>query len=101
MSPNFSSILFNKNSNLRQIRKPDMPLLVITGKDDNITPPQMAEKLYHASPSEKKHLLIIKEGGHNNLPEMELYGRALSRFYNNREEMKTLKDPLIDVSSLP
>lgn len=89
-----------KNSNLQQIKKLDIPTLFITGKDDNITPPQMAEKLYHTSSSPKKSLLIIKNGGHNNLPEMEIYKRALSRFYNTPKELKTLQDPLIDPSSL-
>ena len=90
-----------QNSNLEQIKMLDVPLLLITGKDDKITPPQMADKLYHASNSQKKNLLIIKNAGHNNLPEMEIYGRALNRFYNNQQEMKTLKDTLIDASSLP
>lgn len=90
-----------RNSNLQQIKKLDIPILLITGKDDNITPPQMAEKLYHNSASQKKYLLIIENGGHNDLPEMEVYGRALNRFYNAREKMNTLKDPLIDPSSLP
>lgn len=89
-----------KNSNLRQIEKLDIPLLLITGKDDNITPPQMAEKLYHASISQKKDLMVIKNGGHNNLPEMDIYGRALNRFYHAQQELKTLSDPFIDPSSL-
>lgn len=89
-----------KNSNLLQIKQLDMPLLLISGKDDNITPPQMAEKLYHTSVSQKKYLLIIKNGGHNNLPEMEIYGRALNRFYDPEKEMQMLRDTLIDPSSL-
>ena len=89
-----------KNSNLREIKKLDMPLLLIAGTDDKITPHQMAEKLYRTSGSEKKHLLIIKNGGHNNLPEMEIYRRALNCFYNPQKEMKTLRDTLIDPSSI-
>jgi len=88
-----------KNSNLRQVKMLDIPLLLITGKDDNITPPQMAEKLYSTSVSQKKYLLIIKSVGHNNLPETEIYGKVLNRFYNNRQEIKTLSDTLIDPSS--
>jgi len=76
-----------------------MPLLLITGKDDFITPPQMAEKLFHNSISQQKHLLIIKNGGHNNLPEMEIYGKALKRFYHPEKEMQVLQDSLIDSSS--
>lgn len=90
-----------KNSNLEQIKKLNIPLLLITGKDDNITPPQMAEKLYQNSASSQKHLFIIEKGGHNNLPEMDVYGIALNRFYNSREEMNTLKDSLTNPSSLP
>ncbi len=90
----------SKSSNLRHIDELNMPLLLITGKDDNITPPEMAEKLYHASVSQKKYLLIIKNGGHNNLPEMELYRRALNRFYSQDKELKSLKDTLIDPSSI-
>ncbi|MGM0376198.1 MAG: alpha/beta hydrolase [Bacteroidota bacterium] len=89
-----------KNSNLREIKKMDIPLLLISGKDDNITPPQLAEKLYHASASQKKHLLIIEEGGHNDLPEMEIYGQALNRFYNNPKKLKRLSNPFIDPSSV-
>ncbi len=89
-----------KNSNLQQVENLDIPLLLITGKDDRITPPQMAEKLYHHSDSQKKNLLVIKGGGHNDLPEMEVYRTALNRFYNNQQKMETLKDTLIDSSSL-
>ncbi|PWD98163.1 alpha/beta hydrolase [Marinilabilia rubra] len=89
-----------KNSNLQQIKKLDIPVFLITGKDDNITPPRMAEKLFHTSASQKKYLLIIEKGGHNDLPEKAIYRQAINRFYHSREDMSTLKGPLIDPSSL-
>ena len=94
------SILTEIN-NIHYVEKLDIPLLIIAGKEDKITPPELAEKLYHRSASKKKDLLIIKNGGHNDLPEMEIYGRALNRFYGDHEALKTLNDSLIDPSSLP
>lgn len=88
-------------SNIHYVENLDIPLLLIAGKDDKITPPELAEKLYHRSTSKKKNLLIIKNGGHNDLPEIDIYGKALNRFYQNHEPLKTLSDSLIDHSSLP
>lgn len=92
-----SSLL--NNSNLREIKKINVPLLLIAGEEDKITPSQMAEKLYQTSVSQNRNLLIIKKGGHNDLPQKNIYQKALRRFYKSQSNMQTLKDSLIAPSS--
>jgi hypothetical protein len=89
-----------KNSNLREVKKINIPLLLISGEEDKITPPQMAEKLYQNSGSQNRNLLIIKKGGHNDLPQKKIYQKALKRFYDSQSNMQTLKDSLIAPSSV-
>ncbi|PKG79196.1 alpha/beta hydrolase [Shewanella sp. Actino-trap-3] len=40
------------------------PLLVIAGEDDEEVPPELAEKLYAASQSAQKELIIVPDAGH-------------------------------------
>ncbi|MBD3374842.1 alpha/beta hydrolase, partial [candidate division KSB1 bacterium] len=57
------------------------PLLIVTGNSDQITPPGMAEKLYDKAAAGDKELVIIENGGHNDLPQRNEYTTALRRFY--------------------
>ncbi len=80
----FIRVRFDDNiagqSNLDRIRNIDMPLLIITGDDDQITPSRMARELFDESPSQQKKILKIKNGGHNNLPKKREYRSALADF---------------------
>lgn len=56
-TPWFTKLLFNvradsmarKESNLERVRRVDVPLLVIAGADDRVTPPGMARRVFEAA----------------------------------------------------
>jgi hypothetical protein len=73
--------VLRENSNIERLSGLDIPLLIVTGRSDQITPPGMAEKLYDKAASGDKELLIIENGGHNDLPQRQEYKDALRRFY--------------------
>jgi len=75
-----SSLLMDSNTN--RISRISVPLLVVVGKNDPITPPAMAKTLYRVSVSHEKSLKILKNGSHNDLPQREDYRLILSRFYS-------------------
>lgn len=68
-------------SNLEQIRNVKLPLLIVTGEEDKITPVGMSEDLMKSAVSTQKKLVIIRNGGHNDLPENKEYLDALADFY--------------------
>lgn len=70
-----------ENSNVKRLSSISTPLLVIAGKNDQITPIGMAEKLFQVAKSDDKQITIIPNGGHNDLPQREEYGAALAGFY--------------------
>ena len=71
-----------ENSNLKQITRVEGPLFIVAGRDDKITPPELAQKLYDAAENTStKELMIVDKGGHNNLPEITSYNKALGKFY--------------------
>ena len=70
------------DSNLDRLSRLSIPLLIMVGKDDRITPPAMARKLYHTAPSYSKTIKILKKGGHNDLPERKDYRAAIAEFYS-------------------
>ncbi len=72
------------NSNLQNIQKIDVPLLVLAGEEDNITPPSMAEDLHKMAKIGEKTLITIKQGGHNNLPQKEQYKESIRSFYDRQ-----------------
>lgn len=76
-----------QESNLKQIEKLQIPVLIITGANDNITPKEMAEVLFEKAETQDKKLYIIEKGGHNDLPLKIEYKKELARFYS-----KILKD---------
>ncbi len=76
-----SSLLLD--SNTERLSRLSIPLLIIVGKDDPITPPAMARKLYSIAPTENKTLKILDKGGHNDLPERKDYQAFLGDFYKN------------------
>jgi len=82
-------IQFNVDSNLLLVSNTDqlsnlsVPLLIIVGREDPITPPAMARNLYDKAPMHEKILEILDGGGHNNLPERKDYQNIIGLFYQN------------------
>lgn len=70
-----------ENSNVKRLSAVEIPLLILAGGNDQITPSGMAEKLLQVAKSGDKQLKIIPNGGHNDLPHREEYGLALAGFY--------------------
>ena len=57
------------------------PVTVIHGTDDNVVPYKSGVKLYEAVKSEKKELVNVQGGGHNNLSEFGEYIQATERIF--------------------
>jgi fermentation-respiration switch protein FrsA (DUF1100 family) len=70
--------------NMRNIPAISEPLLILVGKQDEVTPPRLSEGLYTAShlPPSRKTLAIVDGAGHNdvllNSAAIEIYGRFLN-----------------------
>ncbi len=71
-------------NNLARVSRIEVPLLVIGGERDEITPLSMAKELYRESSSVNKELVKIEQGTHNDLPNFEVYRSALTDFIGNR-----------------
>ena len=71
-----------ENSNTARLAELQLPLLIIAGDDDPVTPASMAETLYDVAASDPKELVIIENGGHNDLPTRQVYFEALDQFYS-------------------
>lgn len=71
-----------EQSNLSRVASIEVPLLILAGTADEVTPIRMAEELIEASASPSRELVRISGGGHNNLPEQSSYRLALNRFLN-------------------
>lgn len=61
------------------------PTLLIAGSEDRQTPPELTEKLYEASPSEHRRLVIVEGASHNNLLYKEETSRAIQQFLTDME----------------
>jgi hypothetical protein len=70
-------------SNIKRLSGTNLPLLLIVGKEDPVTPPEMAEKLFKTAPNRNKTLKILDKGGHNDLPERKDYQSIIDEFYRN------------------
>jgi len=70
-----------ENDNLQRLSALDIPLLIIAGEDDQVTPPGMAEDLHQTAKTSDKKLVIIEDGGHNDLPQKKEYRDLLGDFY--------------------
>jgi len=69
-------------SNIERISRLSIPLLIMVGNEDRITPPEMARKLYDTAPSYSKTLEILNKGGHNNLAQRKDYRSIIASFYS-------------------
>ncbi len=69
-------------NNLKRIEKITCPILIIHVDRDNTIPFFMGKALYDNAATDKKQLVIIPGGGHNNLSSTygKLYWKAIERF---------------------
>ena len=70
-------------NNLERLARNNIPLLIMGGSNDEVTPFRMAEDLYEASASPQKTLVKITGGTHSDLPKSVEYRRALQDFYEH------------------
>jgi len=62
-----------------QLREINVPTLIMVGKDDELTPPKMAEELSSEIPNSK--LMIFEQGGHGLYWEVpELFNESVLNF---------------------
>jgi pimeloyl-ACP methyl ester carboxylesterase len=66
--------------NARALGRYDGPLLVMQGGSDELTPPQLARKLYETVPSNRKTYKEVPGYGHGNLGNSKEYFSTLSGF---------------------
>lgn len=66
-------------SNLEHVQQMTAPLLVMGGAQDNITSPDMAGRLYKEATTAEKELVIVDDGGHNELYKADAYQTAYDR----------------------
>lgn len=68
-----------------QLHRIEIPTLIMTGKDDELTPPRMTKELHSEIPNSR--LLIFEQGGHGLYWEApHLFNKAVLEFING--EMK-------------
>ncbi len=67
-------------NNIERVERIEKPLLIIGGDRDEVTPFKMAEELHKKSSSEKKFLVKIPNGNHNDLPTSDSYRNSLAEF---------------------
>lgn len=69
--------------NVARLTDLTVPLLVVTGTEDNVTAPAMGRRLYEAAGSEQKRLIEVEGGDHNGLHQnddvQEAYGALVDR----------------------
>ncbi len=85
--------------NLKRIRSIELPLLVIHGSEDEVTPASHGKSLADASPASLKSFLPIDGGGHNDL--FHLHGDELIRRIAGFAENPAITDPSLPGPSTP
>lgn len=75
--------LLGEGSSLKQVKKNNLPLLIIHGTDDDLVPTDMADEIYEAASGEKD-LWIVPRTGHTNAFEnhTEEYQKRVGKFIN-------------------
>ena len=71
------------DSNLERIEKVNVPLFLVVGEKDKITPPSLAEVLYEKAQIQNKQLKVIENGDHNDLPGREVFKEAMTSFFDS------------------
>jgi alpha-beta hydrolase superfamily lysophospholipase len=79
--------------NVARVRSLDAPLVVVAGKEDNVTDPAMAKQLYKKAGSAEKTFVLVPDGGHNDLYEeadvQKAYADLVDRIVNGAPESTT------------
>jgi hypothetical protein len=67
---------------VKKIKKIENPLMVVIGEEDELISPDESKRVYIASPSMNKQIMIVKEAGHDNIDliEGDAYFNKLSIF---------------------
>lgn len=75
--------VLKEDDNVARVRSLRVPLLVVGGEEDNVTNPAMARRIYEEAGSDQKTLVMVPDGGHNELyeePEVqEAYADLVTR----------------------
>lgn len=66
--------------NVKILAGRSMPLMVIVGKKDYQTPLALSEKLFKASSSQNKELVIVEGKGHGNATDSEQFKESFAKF---------------------
>jgi len=76
-------LIHQRFDSLSKVGNLTMPVLYIHGSADQIIPTEMSQRLYAATPSRKK-LVIVPNGGHNNnaTTNESLYASSIRSFFN-------------------
>lgn len=53
--------------NTQVVKEYNGPVFFIVGEDDNVTPPELSQKLYQQSISTDKHILVVKDRRHGDV----------------------------------
>lgn len=69
-------------NNVERVSELRVPLLVLAGSNDRITPPDMARRIFDAAtvPAESKRLHVLAGSGHNDLPVNREYQTAYEEY---------------------
>jgi len=80
----FSWFVKKSFNSIKKIKNLKSKLLIIHGDDDKQIPVKMGEKLYHKYKG-KKQLIIIKNGGHNNIQQVDpsAFWNGINSFLNH------------------
>ena len=94
-------LLTQRFDSINKIRSLRIPLLLIHGKLDQVVPAFMSRKLYEASGSPERSLLIIPDVGHNNLGQKggKIYRQAILNFIENAEKRWFFRTCTVENSS--
>lgn len=81
-------LLTQRFDSINKIRSIRVSLLFIHGELDRVVPAFMSRKLYEASGSSRRSLLIVPNAGHDNLGQKggEVYRQAILTFIENAEK---------------
>ncbi|HEX9936220.1 MAG TPA: alpha/beta fold hydrolase [Longimicrobium sp.] len=71
-----------RSGNLERVRRIRLPLMVLVGADDPVTPPALSERLFaeSATPAALKRLHVVAGASHNDVPVRPAFRTAYAEF---------------------
>ncbi|CAF1114469.1 unnamed protein product [Adineta steineri] len=81
----------NMFSSITKIRHIKVPVLFLSGEQDELVPPQMMQKLHEECTSSKKQLIVFSDGQHNTTWLSRNYATQINKFL---VECSTLSEPI-------